>query len=91
MKKAWRNRREIIVHQVPAAPEDARRLERLTSLLATGVERLLSAQSHNNESKSVDFESEVLVNTHTQIDPTQESKRPLCKDHLKGKRKYTKG
>jgi hypothetical protein len=71
MKKAWRYRREIIVHQAPAEPEDARRLERLTSLLATGVERLLSAQFHNNESKSVDFQAEVLVNTHTQIDPTK--------------------
>ena len=71
MKKAWRNRREIIVHQIPAEPEDARRLERLMSLLATGVERLLSAKSNTNESKSVDFQPEVLVNTHTQIDPSQ--------------------
>jgi hypothetical protein len=70
MKKAWRNPKQIFVHQTPAEPDDAQRLERLTSLLATGVERLLSEQLNNNESNTVDFQANLRVNVHTEIDPT---------------------
>lgn len=71
MKKAWRNPREIIVHQLSPEPEDARRSERLMSLLATGVERLLAAQSQNSVSNVVDFEAKVSPNVHDNPEATQ--------------------
>jgi hypothetical protein len=73
MKKSWKNKREIIVKQAPAEPKNAQRLERLISLLATGIERLLATQSTNSTSKLVDFQAEVLPNTHTEkeTNPTE--------------------
>lgn len=65
MKKVWRNPRQVNIHQAPAEPEDAQRLERLISLLATGVERLLSKDANNNSPKKVDFQADVLVNVDT--------------------------
>lgn len=70
-KKTWRNPKQIIVNQALSEPEDAQRLERLTALLATGVERLLAAPSRNSVSDAVDFKAEVLVNTHTETEPIQ--------------------
>jgi hypothetical protein len=65
MSKAWHNPRQVTVHQALAEPEDARRRERLISLLATGVERLLAGQSKNNSQEPVDFQAEVSPNTCT--------------------------
>jgi hypothetical protein len=65
MKKAWRNHRQVIIHEAPAEQEDAQRLERLISLLATGMERLLAEQTKNIPSESVDFTAKVLPNTDT--------------------------
>jgi hypothetical protein len=62
MSKAWRNPRQIIVHQAPAEPEDAQRLERVVSLLAIGVERLLSEENQNTP-EPLDFHEEVSLNT----------------------------
>jgi hypothetical protein len=65
MKKVWRNPRQVIVHQVPSETEDARHLERLISLLATGLERHLCAQESNKSTEPVDFQADVLVSTCT--------------------------
>ena len=62
MKKSWRNPRQVVIHQVPAEPEDGRRLERLISLLATGMERLLAEQEKETPT-SLDFTANVLPNT----------------------------
>lgn len=71
MKKAWRNIREIKIVQVQSQPEDAKRLERLISLLSTGVERLLSEEAKDNEAELVDFQADLLVNTHTEKETIQ--------------------
>ena len=64
MKKAWHNPREVTVHQALAEPEDFKRLERLLSLLATGMERLLSANGKETP-ELLDFKPFVLPNTYT--------------------------
>lgn len=61
MRKEWRNQRQILVRQAVAEPEDARRVERLVSLLATGVERLL-AQDRGDSPEPVDFPANALPN-----------------------------
>ena len=71
MKKAWRNPRQVTVHQAPAEPENARRVERLVSLLATGMERLLAEQAKSNPPESVDFQADVLPNTCTRKEKTK--------------------
>lgn len=63
MKKAWRNERQIIIHQLPEETVDAQRLNRLISLLAIGMERLVSEQANNDVSKTVDFQANIAVNT----------------------------
>jgi hypothetical protein len=62
--KAWRNHRELVIQHAPADPEDTQRTERLISLLATGLERLL-AQQDNKSPESVDFQADLLPNTCT--------------------------
>jgi len=58
MRKAWRNPRQIVVHQAPADLDDARRVTALVSLLAIGIERLLSRQD-DDAPESVDFRADV--------------------------------
>ena len=62
MSKAWRNPRQIIVRQAPAEPEDAQRLQRVVTILAMGVERLLSEEGENTP-EPLDFHAEVSPNT----------------------------
>jgi len=62
MSKPWRNPREIVARQAPAEPEDARRLDALVSLLATGVARLLGNQREDTP-EPVDFALNVGPNT----------------------------
>jgi hypothetical protein len=63
MEKAWRNPRQVIIHKMPAEANDVQRMNRLVSLLATGVERLVSEQSQIDTSKTVDFQADIVVNT----------------------------
>ena len=71
MRKTWRNPRQVIVHQAPVETEDARRMERLVSLLVTGMERLLAEQAKSNPPESVDFQADVLPNTCTGKETTK--------------------
>ena len=70
MRKACRNPRQIVVNQAPAESEDSRRLERLVSLLATGMERLISSNNQKTP-KSLDFGLNVLPNTCTGKETTK--------------------
>ena len=70
MKKAWHNPRQVIVRESPTEPENARRLEALVCLLATGMERLLS--THGKETPaSLDFTTNVLPNTRNVNGPAK--------------------
>jgi hypothetical protein len=51
-----------MIHPAPAELEDARRSDRLISLLAIGVERLLAARGKETP-ESLDFTTGVLPNT----------------------------
>ena len=62
MKKVWRNSREVIIHQASAEQEDSKHLERLITLLASGMERLLSANGKETP-ELLDFKPGVLPNT----------------------------
>jgi len=64
MKKAWRNPRQVVIHQLPPEDADAQRMERLIVLLAIGVERVVSEEAKIDSSNLVDFHAHVLVNTH---------------------------
>ena len=70
MKKAWHNPRQVIVREAPTEPENARRLEALVCLLATGMERLLAAQGKESP-KSLDFTPGVLPNVCTGNETTK--------------------
>ena len=70
MKRAWHNPREVTVHQLPPGPEDRKRLELLVALLATGMERLMSAQN-KKASTSLDFTPNVLPNTTNVNEPAK--------------------
>jgi len=70
MKKVWRNSREVIIHQASAEQEDSKRLERLVSLLATGMERLLSANGKETPAL-LDFTPNVLPNTRNVNGPAK--------------------
>ena len=70
MKKAWHDSKQVIIHQAPEEPEDAKRLGRLITLLSTGIERLL-AEKGEKSPESVDFQANVLVNTDTQEGSTK--------------------
>ncbi len=70
MKKSWRNPREIVVRKASAEPEDNKRLERLIALLATGMERLLSTNTHKG-STSLDFTPGISPNTSNVNDPVK--------------------
>lgn len=63
MSKSWRIARLVTTYQAQFEPEDARRCQRLVSLLATGIERLLYQE--RNIPESVDFEARLLPNTCT--------------------------
>jgi len=69
MNKTWRHPRQIIVHQSPAEPQDAKRFASLVSLLATGVERLLIQDEELCE--SVDFQAKASPNTPTRKEPAK--------------------
>jgi copper homeostasis protein CutC len=62
--KAWRNPRQVIIHQALAEPADVERVDRLIVLLATGIERLLTQQGEKSP-ESVDFQSDLSPNTCT--------------------------
>ena len=70
MKKVWRNPREVVVHLAPAEVEGLKRLERLVALLATGMERLMTA--HGDKSPALlDFTPSVLPNTTNVNEPAK--------------------
>jgi hypothetical protein len=70
MKKVWRNPREVTVHQVQEETGDGKRLERLVTLLATGMERLISSNNQKTP-ESLDFSLNVLPNTCTGKETTK--------------------
>ena len=59
-----------MVNQLPAEPDDLKRLERLVALLATGMERFVAVKNEKSPI-SLDFTPNVLPNTRNVNEPVK--------------------